>query len=353
MEVLVTGATGRVGGNMVKGLRGEGYDVKALVMPGDKAVAKVVQLGAKAVEGSLTNYQDCVAAVKGVDAVIHLGAYMPNVLNVEDRRGSEEMVRNLFEVNVGGTFNILEAVARYAKDCKRFIFASTGAVYPEGGHRYTPIDECHPRCPVGMYAYSKVAGEELCWAYQREYGIPSVICRFAYVLGAGEILNKLYFSSIWANRVLERLKGVGEKTPAVQSLITEIEGKTKGEEHLIIGYDCGGTAFKLSVVDVRDLVQGILLALKKDSAVGEAFNLAAPAPLYMPELVPYISEKTGIPYITATLPWKQVSCELSIVKARAVLGYNPRYDVFKMVDSAILFQQGKDTSVVDRLQPKV
>lgn len=353
MEVTVTGATGRVGGNVVKGLRDKGYDVRAMVMPGDKAVSKVVQLGAKVVEGSLTNYQDCIKAVEGVDAVVHLGAYMPNILNVEDRRGPEERVRTLFEVNVGGTFNMLEAVARYAKGCIRFVLASTGATYPEGGHKYTPIDEYHPRNPAGMYSYSKVAAEELCWAYQREYSIPPVILRFAYVIGAGELLNKLYFPFIWSKWMLNSLKGAREKTPAVLGAIRQLEEAARGEDILCAGQDDEGKAMRMSIVDVRDLVQGVILALEKETAVGEAFNLAAPAPLLLSEIVPYISKKTGTPYVTVTLPWKQMSCELSIAKARALIGYDPRYDVFRMVDSAILFQKGQDPTVVDRLQPTV
>jgi nucleoside-diphosphate-sugar epimerase len=204
-----------------------------------------------------------------------------------------------------------------------------------------------------MYSYSKLAGEELCWAYQREYGIPSVILRFAYVIGAGEILNKLYFPFIWSSRILEQLNAIKEKTPAVLNSIAELENKTKGEERLLITYGPDGKAGKHSFVDVRDLVQGILLALEKESAIGEAFNLAGPAPILFSELVPYISEKTGIPYVTVTLPWKQMDCELSIAKARALLGYLPQYDGFRMVDSAILFKEGKDTTVVERLQPKV
>lgn len=353
MEVLVTGATGRVGGNMVKGLREKGYEVRAMAMPNDRAAFKVIQFGAKIVEGDLRNYEDCVKAVKDVDGVIHLGAYMPNVLNVDDVRGVEERVRTLFDVNVGGTFNILEAVARHAKGCKRFVFASTGAVYPEGRHRYTPIDEYHPRYPVGMYAYSKLAGEELCWTYQREYGIPSVVCRFAYVIGAGEILNKYYYPGFWATRILDQLKKMKEMTPEISNAINALEKEMKGEDCLVIGLDSKGRGYKTSIVDVRDLVHGILLTLEKESAIGETFNLAGPAPIYFPEIVPYISKKTGIPYVTVTLPWEQRNCELSIAKAKSLLGYNPQYDAFKMVDSAILFQKGLDTTIVERLQPKV
>ncbi|MBS7609912.1 SDR family NAD(P)-dependent oxidoreductase [Candidatus Bathyarchaeota archaeon] len=353
MEVLVTGATGRVGGNVVKVLRERGYEVRAMVMSGDKATSKVIQFGAKVVEGDLRNYKDCVKAVKNVDAVIHLGAYMPNILNVDDTRGVEERVRTLFDVNVGGTFNILEAIARHTQGCKRFVFASTGAVYPEGRHLYTPIDEYHPRHPVGMYAYSKLAGEELCWAYQREYGIPAVVCRFAYVIGAGEILNKYYYPGFWATRILDQLKKTKDARPEVAAAIDTIEREMKGDDCLVVGLDSKGRGYKSSIVDVRDLVQGILLTLEKDSAIGEAFNLAGPAPIYFPEIVPYISKKTGIRYITVTLPWEQRNCELSIAKAKSLLGYNPQYDAFKMVDSAILFQKGLDSTIVDRLQPRV
>ena len=71
MQVLVTGGTGRIGGNLAKALIDRGYDVRVLALPGDKASEKVKNMGAEVVEGDLRSLDDCVAAVKGIDAIYH------------------------------------------------------------------------------------------------------------------------------------------------------------------------------------------------------------------------------------------------------------------------------------------
>jgi UDP-glucose 4-epimerase len=84
------------------------------------------------------------------------------------------------QVNVLGMVNLLEA-SRQA-GAKKFIFSSTGgAIY--GEQDYFPADEKHPTRPASPYGLSKLAGEEYLKLYERLYGIPYVILRYANVYG--------------------------------------------------------------------------------------------------------------------------------------------------------------------------
>ena len=76
-------------------------------------------------------------------------------------------------------------------------------------------------------------------------------------------------------------------------------------------------------------------ALETEAAVGEAFNLGSVAPISADELVKYIAAKMGLPYVTASLPIARSPWYISSAKARGLLGYQPRYTTFDMVDDAL------------------
>jgi len=356
VRVLVTGGTGRIGGNLVRVLIDKGHDVRVFALPGDKAAEKVKNMGAEIIEGDLRNLDDCIDAVRGVDAIYHLGAYLPTPFDASYyTRSKAEKTRMLFDVNVGGTFNMLEATALECRDCKRFIFASTDATYPSGRPRDFVIDENTPQQPVGMYAVSKLMGEVMVRGYQREYNIPIVIFRFAFTIGVDNILSKklpvlMSTSDVW----IDRLKSIRNPDENVKKAIKEIEEKAGGEEKLVIPYHPDGWPHKMHICDVRDLVQGLVLGLEREAAVGEAFNLAGPAPFSYEEMIPYLSKAIGMPYFKAVIPLPGTRMEISISKARSILGYRPKYDVFKIIDDALRIQRGeKVEGFVPRGEPAV
>jgi UDP-glucose 4-epimerase len=86
---------------------------------------------------------------------------------------------------------------------------------------------------------------------------------------------------------------------------------------------------------VRDLVQGLSLLLEKPSAIGEAFNLSGPAPFSFDQLVSYVSRKTGRPVVDTTVAGPPLRIQHSIAKARAMLGYAPKHDVYDTIDAAL------------------
>lgn len=353
MNVLVTGATGRVGGNLVRALRERDYEVKCLMFEGDSNIDKLKKFQVELVYGDLRSYESCVRAVKDIDAVVHLGAYLPNPLNVEFyQRTPMEKNQILSDVNIKGVFNLLEAIAQHCKEFQRFIFASTSATYPTG-YVKERIDEEYPQKPASMYGLSKKIGEELVRGYGRMHDLPFTIFRFASVIGAGEILDKVYYPFFFAVHWINALRKMKNKDDEVISAIKSLEEKIEDEETLLIPYGRDGCPMEHQLVDVRDVAKGLILGLEKDCSIGEAFNLAESNPFSYEKVVPYLSKKLDLSYIKAQLPMRTMHYNISIEKARSMLGYVPRYDVFKMIDSAIDFRNGKELDLVERGKPRV
>ena len=140
MKILITGITGRIGANVASCLKGAGHDIRGLVWPKDPRIEKLEPLGTELVEGSLTDPDDVNRVVMGVDAIYHLGAAFQG--------GGPFSESDYFDINIRGTFNVLEA-ARSNDKLQHLIFASTDAQYakypPEGlgdPIRFKCISQC-------------------------------------------------------------------------------------------------------------------------------------------------------------------------------------------------------------------
>jgi nucleoside-diphosphate-sugar epimerase len=110
----------------------------------------------------------------GVDYVIHTAAI--HGIHLRDHSAHD-----FFELNLAGTFNVWEAAREAA--VRGVVFSSTMGVYgasrePPADDAVVPVGEDLPSQPIDVYAYTKVAGEEMCRWYGRQYGIPSIALRF-------------------------------------------------------------------------------------------------------------------------------------------------------------------------------
>jgi UDP-glucose 4-epimerase len=148
MRVLVTGASGFIGRAVVSQLVTAGHSPSVL------AHSAGAPDGVPFVQGDLLDRGSLAAACADVDAVIHLAAIG------RVRESFEEPLR-YYDLNVGGTLNVLGAVAPGA----RLVFVSTGSVY--GAPATQPIGEDCPRAPGNPYAASKAAAEDaVAWTAQ-------------------------------------------------------------------------------------------------------------------------------------------------------------------------------------------
>ncbi|MCH7605653.1 MAG: NAD-dependent epimerase/dehydratase family protein [Chloroflexi bacterium] len=163
MKVLVTGATGFIGGNLARQLWQGGHEVLALARPGSNTLT-IDNTGIKAVAGDILDRASVDRAVKGCDAVFHCAAAYTFW-----SRDPGLIIRT----NVEGTVNVLKAAQR--ADVSRVVYTSTvstvGLTGAEPGTEDTPFD---PRHLVGYYKHSKYQAEQVALSMAAE-GLPLVI----------------------------------------------------------------------------------------------------------------------------------------------------------------------------------
>ena len=174
MHILITGISGRVGANLAKALIEGGHTVRGLIWENDRRSEKLTGLPLELVEGTISNPADVEKAVAGVDAICHLAAAFQG--------GGPFTHEQYFEINVRGTFNMVEAARNQSHRLQHFFYVSTDAIYdkylPDGIP--DPIQEdTMPIVPGGQYALTKYLGEALALGYHRNFGLPVTVFRFA------------------------------------------------------------------------------------------------------------------------------------------------------------------------------
>lgn len=155
--IAVTGATGHLGNNLVRRLLDEEVKVRALVQPG-VSLESLAGLDLEVVEGDLRDREALNRAFEGARFVFHTAAQISTI------DGTAKAQRQLFEVNVGGTRNVLAAAKRC--DVERVVmtgsFSATGHDLDDPS---APVDETAPFYPFHdhlPYARSKVLAEYEC-----------------------------------------------------------------------------------------------------------------------------------------------------------------------------------------------
>lgn len=339
MHVLITGISGRIGANLAKGLLDAGHSVRGLIWERDRRIEKFANMDVELVEGTITNMEDVTRAVDGVDAIYHLGAAFQG--------GGPFTNSEYFEINVRGTFNMLEAAHALGGGLKQFVFASSDALYnkylPDGVAEPIREDE-FPLEPGGQYALTKLLGEDLCRGYARNVGMPITICRFALTVAGEEILDfSQFYLSHW-RKAYARLT-----SPEAQAVAAQLEDAANrlGENALVLARDGNGRTYKKHIADVHDIVAGLLAVLGNEAALGEAFQLAAPSAYTWAEAVPYLAQKLNLPYVDVQLAGHVPTFyEFDISKGRARLGFEPSYDIFRMIDEGLALRRGVAVEVV-------
>ncbi len=320
-NVLLTGASGKIGKALLPELVKEGYAVRALEFDDGLYVERLK--GVEVVAGDLRDESLAPKLLEDMDAVIHLA-------NVKENR-------ELFmDSNVKGTFYLLDA----CKNCghiKQYIQAGSDAragiyYYPQP----IPIDENHRHSGYpGYYPLSKVLEETMCEQYRIMYQLPITVLRFSWVQDEDDILAHI------------TLKEPDFGVPVWKDWAVTAEQKSyfeKDDDGVACLVHPDGEAGKRQLVGIKDVVKSIMLSIGNPTAIGEAFNVSGPSPFSYDVASKYVSEKLDLPVVEFEVSEFHDFC-IDMTKSRSVLGFHPEYDIFKIVDEAIEFRKaGKKRS---------
>jgi nucleoside-diphosphate-sugar epimerase len=172
-KILVTGATGFIGGHIIRTCINNKDNVAAFVLPGDPGEQELVSLGVEVVHGDMRDYASVEKACSGRDVIFHCAA-------VATDWAPKEMFN---DVTVGGMENICRAALKAG--VKRFIDISTSDVF--GNREDIVMDESLPLSPWGEpYPDSKIKAEKIAWRYHREHGLPVSMVYPLWVYGPGD-----------------------------------------------------------------------------------------------------------------------------------------------------------------------
>jgi nucleoside-diphosphate-sugar epimerase len=166
LRVAVTGASGTIGSYVLATLLDRGHELVAVGRTSPRR--DDVRFSA----ASLGDQESLERGFAGADAVVHLAA-----VTSPFRAAALE----LLEINVSGTFRVLEAAARAGAG--KVVFASSGAAtgfsFPsrDRAPRYVPLDEEHPCDPDDTYGLSKLLGEQACRRWSRAHDLSTIALR--------------------------------------------------------------------------------------------------------------------------------------------------------------------------------
>ena len=171
MKVVVTGGAGFVGANLCRSLVRQGHDVVVIDDLSTGFRSNLTDLPVTLQVGSILDVATVERTVAGADSVVHLAAR-----GSVPRSIAEPVATN--QVNVTGTLNVLQAARSVGA---HIIVASSSSVY--GANTYSPKHEGLQTIPMSPYAASKLAAESYALAFQRVYGLDTLVFRFFNIYG--------------------------------------------------------------------------------------------------------------------------------------------------------------------------
>ena len=257
MRVLVTGATGFVGGNLARKLWGNGYEVRALARRGSNTLT-MEGTGIQPVEGDILERESLARAMDGCEAVFHCAAAY--TFWSRDPQG----VRR---ANVQGTVNVLECAEAAGVD--RIVYTSTVSTIgiPKDGSLGDESTQLSRRALHGHYKQSKFDAEQEALKLAGE-GVPVVVVNPTAPVGPWDV----------------------KPTPTGRIILDFLRRR-------IPAYLGTG----MNLVDVDDVSAGHILALEKGK-IGERYILGN-RNLTLKEIFEILSDMTGMPAPRVRLPY--------------------------------------------------
>jgi dTDP-L-rhamnose 4-epimerase len=354
MKVLITGGAGFIGSHTARALHGRGHSVRVLDIldpqihgPGADFDAGLREI-ADCQRGDVLDPEDCQKALDGIGCVFHFAA----------RTGVGQSMYDMgdyVETNVLGTIRLLETIVKTQSPIKRFVLASSRAVYGEGlfdcpmhgtvhpGPRdpaalksgdfevhcpqcggvmravRTPT-ECDAR-PMSVYAMTKLQQEEYGQFAARTFGLPLIVLRYFNVYGSLQSLRNPYTGVI----------------SIFFGLLREGRALSMYEQGLPIR----------DFVHVQDVVQANLLSLAPGLRAGDVFNVGTGHAATISDIAAALGCAMGIePRLEDRGEFRVgdiFGCLADLSRSSAVLGYVPRVDLAAGMAEFVSWAQGQQS----------
>jgi dTDP-L-rhamnose 4-epimerase len=357
-KILVTGGAGFIGSFLVDALVERGHEVRiydALVPQvhgTDQALPDYLNPHAEFVQGDVRDRESLARALEGVDIVFHLAA----AVGVGQ---SMYQIQYYTEANTLGGAILLDLLANTKHSVRKVLVASSMSIYGEGKYecaehgtvypklrpeaqlkardwemkcpqcgddvRLLPTDEDKPLYPTSIYAITKRDHEEMFLSTGFAYGIPAVALRFFNTYGPRQALSNPYTGvmAIFSGRLLNH------QPPVI--------------------YEDGLQS--RDFIHVRDIVQGLLLAMDKPEADYQVFNLGTGVPTSVGEvarlLIKHLADDDIEPQVLNQFRAGDIRhCYADVTKARTLLGFEPRISLQEGLGDLLAWVQGQ--TAVDR-----
>ena len=307
--VLITGGAGFIGSNLADRLAAEGHQLliyDALARPGvERNLDWLRRRHGARIRSVVADVRDAALlreAMRGAKAVFHFAAQVAVTTSLGDPRSD-------FEVNVAGTFNLLEAI-RACETPPPLVFASTNKVYgdladlalTQGVNGHVPADPAIRAHGIGEdrpldfhtpYGCSKGAADQYVLDHARSYGLPAAVLRMSCIYG-------------------QRQMGTEDQGWVAHFLIRALERRPitlYGDGHQV-----------RDILDVHNAVDAYLAAWRRiDRVAGRAFNLGGGPgnAVSLRTLLDHIATLTGHPPQVAFADWRQGDQRYFVADTRA------------------------------------
>lgn len=323
-KILVTGAAGFVGSNVVDALLERGEQVRGLVRRPEQAAA-LERRGVEVITGDVRDSEVLRRGMSEVAGVYHIAALF---------RRADPPDREYHEVNVEGTRRVFESAI--AAGVPKIVYCSTIGVL--GDVREIPASESTPYNPGDPYQVSKTKGEQCALEFFRDGRIRGTVIRPAMIYGPGDTRHLKLFRMIARRRFF-------------------YVGRGEALVHFI---------------DVRDLAQAFLAAMEIDNANGEIFIIAGRRYMPLRDFARIVADQLGVPPPWLRLPVKPMQalgtlCEglckpfgvspplyrrrvdfftknraFDTTRARKILGFEPKQDVDGEISDTLADYRARD-----------
>ncbi len=320
MKVLITGGAGFIGSHLAEALLRMGHDVVVVDDLSTGSLENLEAVGGNAkfrfVRESVRNEMTMTALVAECEVIFHLAAAV-GVQLIVDRPV------HTIETNIHGSEVVLNLANKFGR---KIIVASTSEVY--GKSTNVPFNEADDtvlgstRFSRWSYAASKMVDEFLALAYNDQYGLPAVVCRF--------------------------FNTVGPRQTGAYGMVVPRFVRWALADHPIDIYGTGKQS--RCFCNVADVVEALMKLIVCEEAVGEVINIGTTEPVTIEGLADKIIEMTGSNSEKRTVSYEQaygrpfddmLQRQPDLTKIHRLIGYEPKYTLEQTLEQVIAYERGR------------